>query len=52
MPKIGNDCGKTSKNQETLYICFHNILEYAIVGTPVDYEQKLCLAHKTVQIWL
>lgn len=29
-----------------------NVKEYTKNGTPVDYQQNLCLAHKTVQIWL
>lgn len=29
-----------------------NVTECTKIGTPVDYQQKLCLAHKTVQIWL
>lgn len=34
------------EKQETWQICFDSIIEYTTVGTPVDYQQKLCLAHK------
>lgn len=46
MLKIRKEYEKTSQNQETWQICFDSIIEYATVGTPVDYQQKLCLAHK------